>query len=706
MTVTLILAALLPAGAFALLLLVKSVIHYTRGGPRVPEDVMRRFSHYALWWLLILTLWTGLIALCLSGIGVLAYAALMWLLDRPAMFWPALLAGSLALAIGVFRQFCRILLFTPSTLTVSLQYRINRLYPLWQQLSPRRLQGFDALLSGTALLLFLASLLKLTWQGEWLMAVLVLTSVAAVIACFVQGFVRRPVQPVPRRGRKHPERPNVLLIGADTLRADRLSATGYPRTTTPCMDRLAQQGTLFSNCYVPLGRTAPSLASMLTGVWPHHHGVRENFTGDHGSVLPITSLPTLLAREGYHTVAVADWSGADLGKFNFGYQDCLLPDDQWNLKYYLSQGPMDLRLFLTLFTQSEWGRRCLPQLYYLAGVPLTAELGDQTLAALNRMAEREQPFLMTIFMGTTHVPFGSEYPWYLRYSSADYSGDSKFVVSRLADPMEIIEMQEAERSRFDVPQILNLYDACVARFDAELERVLQHLRACDLADDTIVVVFSDHGCDFFENHTWGQGNTVIGSDPSARVPLLIVDPRQPGVGTVDRIVRNIDVVPTLLDILGLKADQALDGVSLTPYLRNPKVDLGLAAYQETGVWLGRIPGRHPEHLVYPNVLEILEVPDAITGTLAFKPEYADVIIEARDRMIRTEDWKLVYLPLKVGAIWQLFDMRRDPGCQTDVAALHPGVFAELKATLIAWIAQDQTREFVADHFVPRTSSLI
>jgi arylsulfatase A-like enzyme len=697
--VSLLLAALVPGAAFALLLLGKSVLHYTRGGPRVPEEVMLQFRSFTLRWLLLLSLWAGVIATTLAGFGVVAYALLAYLCGAGFSLPLAVLAGTLSLGLGGFRQFCRILLYTPSSLTVSLQYRINRLYPLWRLLSPGRLLALDLLILAVLLSLVLATLLKLMGQGQLLAAGELALAAALAAGGGAWCFWQPPISPRKRRGGRHPERPNVLLVGADTLRADRLGAAGYHREVTPCIDELARRGTLFTNCYVPLARTAPSLASLLTGMWPHHHGVRENFISDNQTRLPVTSLPELLAERGYRTVAVSDWAGADLGKFDWRFAECDLPRDQWNLKYYLSQGPMDLRLFLTLFTHSRWGRTFLPQLYYLAGVPLTRDLGDRSLLALNRLADRDEPFLMTVFMGTTHVPYGSEYPWYLRYTQPAYDGDSKFVVSRLADPMEIIEMQEAERSRFDVPQILNLYDACVARFDAELARVLQHLEACDLADDTIVVVFSDHGTDFFENHTWGQGNTVLGSDPSARVPLLILDPRQSGAGAVQQIVRTIDLVPTLLDLIGIESPQAMDGVSLRPYIDKTSASLGLPAFQETGVWLGRIPGRHPDHLIYPNLLEILEVPNPVTGTLAFKPAFEDVIIEARDRMIRTEEWKLVYLPLNSGAIWQLYDVRQDPACLVDVAAEQPEVLARLKAALVAWIEQDRERVFVNEHVV-------
>jgi len=695
-----LLAALLPGAVFALLLLLKSVVHYTRGGPRVPDEVIRRFHGHAVLWLLILAFWAFVISSAHAAAGVALLHLACGLVGCEPGFLLALGVGTAGLVLGVFRAFCRTLLYTPSSLTVSLQYRINRLYPLWRRLSPARLAAFDLLVVTTAIALLLANVWRLAADGRLAEAAGLLLAGLAVAGILAWCAWQPPIRA--RRARPRRDgRPNILLIGADTLRADRLGAAGYHRVVTACIDALATRGTLFTNCYVPLARTAPSLASLLTGMWPHHHGIRENFVPDGETGLPVPSLPELLKPHGYRSVAVSDWAGADLGKLRLHYDECDLPADQWNLKHYLSQGPMDLRLLLTLFTHSRFGRTFLPQLYYLAGVPLTRELGDRSLLAINRLAARGEPFLLTTFMGTTHVPYGSEYPWYLRHSTPEYDGDSKFVVSRLADPMEIIEMQEAERSRFDVPQILNLYDACVARFDAELARILGHLEACGIAEETLLVVFSDHGTDFFENHTWGQGNTVLGSDPSARVPLLILDPREQGAGAVHRIVRTIDLVPTLLELLELPlpAQRAMDGVSLVPYLRGTRADLELPAFQETGVWLGRIPGRHPQHLSYPNVLELLEVPDPRTGTLAFKPKYADTIIEARDRMIRTEDWKLVYLPLEQGALWQLFDLRADPACQNDVADAHPEVLAALKAALTTWIAQDRERHMVGDHVV-------
>ena len=343
--------------------------------------------------------------------------------------------------------------------------------------------------------------------------------------------------------------PNILLVGSDTLRADRLGAFGYRRALTPNIDALGKQGVLFRNCYVPCARTAPSLVSMLTGTWPHTHGIRDNFIADTEVRLNVSTLPQLLKPLGYRTAAVSDWCGSDMGKFAFGFDYADLPEDQWNLKYLIRQGPKDLRLFVSLFTHNRLGRLLLPELYYLGGVPLTSQMGRRARRLVSRLAASPQPFFLNVFYSTTHPPFASEWPWYTRFADPAYAGESKFAMAKLTDPFEIIRRQGAPKEEFDLDQIIDLYDGCVAQFDDEVGRMLRHLEACGLAQNTIVVVYSDHGMEFFEHDTWGQGNSAVG-DFSPRIPLVIRDPRKPAGGTIDAVVRSIDLAPTLLELAG------------------------------------------------------------------------------------------------------------------------------------------------------------
>ena len=473
------------------------------------------------------------------------------------------------------------------------------------------------------------------------------------------------------------------MIGADTLRADRLGALGYRRALTPNIDAMAAEGVLFANCYVPCARTAPSLVSLLTGTWPHTHGIRDNFIPDDQTRLTVAALPQLLKPLGYRSAAISDWCGADLGKLSFGFDYADVPEDQWNLKYFIRQGPKDLRLFLSLFAHNRLGRRLLPEIYYLGGVPLTKQMGQRARRLLSRLAHNNEPFLLNVFYSTTHPPFASEWPWYTRFADPAYADESKFAMAKLSDPFDILRRQGSPREEFDLDQIIDLYDGCVAEFDDEVGKMLRHLDACGLADNTIVAIYSDHGMEFFEHDTWGQGNSAIG-EASPKIPLVIRDPRRPAVGVVHQVVRSIDFAPTLLDLVGAPAVSGMDGVSLANYQRQtigPKLD----AYNETGIWIADIPGLPETHLRYPNLLELTEVPSRESGTLGIKAEYRDIVLAARDRMIRSGHWKLVYQPLQEGYLLMLFDIEADPSCSHNAINQHPEIARSLWGKLERYI---------------------
>ncbi|HKJ88866.1 MAG TPA: sulfatase-like hydrolase/transferase, partial [Gammaproteobacteria bacterium] len=289
----------------------------------------------------------------------------------------------------------------------------------------------------------------------------------------------------------------------------------------------------------------------------------------------------------------------------------------------------------------------------------------------------------------THVPFGSDYPYYLRYSDPAYQGEAKFVMARLNEPEEIIRKQEAPSDAFDIPQIVNLYDGCVKSFDDLVGRVTDSLQKAGLAENTIIVLYSDHGLDFFENETWGQGNTVFGDDPGSRIPVVIADPRALSHGRVREVVRSIDIMPTLLSLVGLPAPDTADGASLAETVRHGAPPPGLDAFAETGLWLGRIQGMDPDHITYPGLFELLEIKDRRTGTLSIKDEYGPVIAEAKDRMIRRGRWKLIRVALRQGPRYRLYDVEQDPLCERDLALEYPEIVAELGARLDEWTARDR-----------------
>jgi arylsulfatase A-like enzyme/GT2 family glycosyltransferase len=672
------------AALASLLLLGSSLATFSRTGPNLREEILKHYSRYTFLALLRLTFWAWVLFSLMAGLGSLLYAALAIGAHGDVSHVGLVLASMLGIAWVLGLQFCRHLLYLPASICASLNILPSRLYGLWKLLSPARLNAVISLSLAIAAGLLAMATARLLAEGRGLELLALWGAVVAYAGIQVWSSWRRDPSPEsvtsPRQGP-----PNIVLIGSDTLRADRLGVLGYQRGLTPNLDKLASRGTLFGQCYVPCARTAPSILSLLTGMWPHHHGVRDNFIADADTDLRVPDLPALLRQHGYATAAVSDWCGADLKKFPFGFDYVDTPDDQWNIKYLIRQGPKNLRLILSLFTHNRFGKTFLPELYYLAGVPMTTELGRHGRQVLNALARGDKPFLLHLFYSTTHPPFGVEFPYYTMLSDPNYSGESKFVMSRLTEPFEIIRRQGQPKEEFDLDQILDLYDSCVSRFDAEVGRMLEHMEKSGLADNTVVVIYSDHGMEFFEHNTWGQGNSAIG-DFSPRVPLIIAGP---GIrpGQHQEVVRSVDLMPTLLQHAGIPLPPNLDGVSLSPALNGEPMP-PLAAFNETGIWIADIPGLPDQHLHYPDLLELLEVPDRQSGTLAVKPEYDAVTILAKDRMIRSDRWKLVYQPLNEGYVLRLFDTLSDPNCELDISADEPEVTGRLWARLEAWMSQD------------------
>ena len=687
--------AAIAASLVVFTLLFFSVRDHTRTGPRVKEEITQHYRYYLFYALVRLGVWSFTICFFLASAGASLYflAIQAWGISYSFLF--LLLCALLSIVVTSAFLFCHYLLHIPSLLISSVRFRFSRLMPLWRQLSPQRLQTLRWLIVLLASGIVLPGFYQIMRDAQWSTAFFYTLQACLYYTTYtwITGSIPNPISSTPKDANQAPpgnknKKPNILMIGSDTLRADRLGSADYVRNLSPHIDQLAEQGVSFSNCYTPLARTAPSLTSMLTGTWPHKHGIRTNYPYDEQLNLPVDNLIHSLNEAGYTTAAITDWAGADLGKINFGFKELNIPQDQWNIKYLLRQGPAGIRLFLSLFSHNHFGKKFLPELYYLAGIPLTQQLFSDTRDLLSNMADSKEPFCINLFTATTHVPFGSNHPYYNLFTPMDYSGDSQFIMTKLASPEEIIEKQELGPEAFDVPQILNLYDGCVIQFDDEVGKLLAHLKDCDLADNTIVVIYSDHGADFFETGSWGQGNTLMGDDPSGRVPLIIHDPRQKQAHVVKQTVRTIDIAPTLLELLALPPLNTMDGQSLVAAMNNPAAELDLLAYQETGLWLGRVPGALPQHLGYPNLLELLDIPDKKSGLMCIKPEFYSRVVRAKDRSVRNDRWKLIAMPTEMGVVYHLYDLQKDPTCINDVSTSEIEVFNTLKAQLDELIAAD------------------
>jgi choline-sulfatase len=321
--------------------------------------------------------------------------------------------------------------------------------------------------------------------------------VAATLGAWLLLLVRHPARIAPGTAAGS----NVLLITIDTLRADRVGAYGNSSGLTPALDRLAESGLRFETALTPVPLTLPAHASILTGLQPFSHGIRNNTAFRLGQT---ATLATMLKEAGYRT-------GAFVGAFVL------------NATFGLNRG-FDVY-------DDRFGYKGDPAGFRIAERRADRVIQPATEWILQATSRTRSP-------GTTGGSDRSR-PW--------------FAWVHLYDPHAPYQAP-AEYGRGRSP-----YDAEVAFTDAMIARGLDTLRAAGQLDRTIIVVVGDHGEALGDHGEATHG--LFTYDATLRVPMLV---NAPGIraGVVRTPVTSVDLVPTVLELLGLAVPSRLDGRSL------------------------------------------------------------------------------------------------------------------------------------------------
>jgi arylsulfatase A-like enzyme len=403
--------------------------------------------------------------------------------------------------------------------------------------------------------------------------------------------------------REKPEPWNVLFLVVDTLRADRLSLYGYSRPTSPNLDALAREAVVFDNARSPAGCTFPSTNSLLTSREPAVFLLQPGGT----MAIPpaVRSLPEILRAHGYATAAVSASPIAratpseinTVGGFGRGFQS--------------------------------FDEECL----------------DEHARCLNDKAERllatlRQPWLLYLHYMEPHAPYRTPPDAPRRFTQAPFQprpsgihpwawrGENWPLLQRIyeGDP-------EHGFNPRDLARLHDLYDEEIAYLDSELARLVARLRERRLLDRTLIVLAADHGEEQYEHAGYGHCRDLAW-ETVLRTPLLL---RIPGVAPARRkeLVDNLDVVPTLLDYLGVPGE-GLDGVSLRPAIEND---------------------RPVQRLAFGN--------------------------QGDTRTVTDGAWKLSYDLISDRV--RLFDLAADPGETADLAAKRPEEARRLEAVLLRWM---------------------
>lgn len=490
------------------------------------------------------------------------------------------------------------------------------------------------------------------------------------------------------------KRPNILILASDSLRADRLSCNGYEKPTSPTIDALAAKSVNFQKCFTPISSTVESLTTMMSGQYPHTHGLQHMFPNK-AQVTNVNEKAPALARvlrdQGYETSVMGDWCAGVFDVMPMGFESVQATTFD-NFKVYMSQAVYLAHSAMPLYYDNPIGYFLFPKLECSAFYVTPDVVTDRVVDRLAVQSRSQKPFFWTVFYSCTHIPYTTEEKYSSQFTDPKYQGPHKHQFQFNVDQwIGSVDMANKWRTMppEDVAQISGLYDGCVRKFDDCVKKVLDQLKATGQLDNTIVLITGDHGDDLFEpNTTFGHGLTFNGGDQNSNIPAILYVPgREKSPEKVTKVVRSIDFAPTLLDLAGLGRDPRMEGMSLTPYLKEPKTaDLGLAFFGETSYLFCKryIPGEEP--LSYDASMDsTTQIDENFDCHFVLKDKYQDLVIQTKERVLRTERWKLVFTPGQHYDIVRLYDLRHDPHCERDVKLQYPEVFSTMKDHLWRWM---------------------
>jgi arylsulfatase A-like enzyme len=340
-----------------------------------------------------------------------------------------------------------------------------------------------------------------------------------------------------------PGTPNVLVIVVDTLRADHVSFYGYPRPTTPNLDRIAREGVVFDNAISTAPWTMPSHASMVTGRYPHEHGA----VGEHGLDDHLPTVAEAFRDRGFRTGGFSGNSFYFCRRAGFARGFLHFED------YFYSVGD--------ILHRTIWGR--IVNHFIPTGVPALEEVPERQRAEqINERAlrwidrDRAHPFFVFLNYFDLHDPYLPEEPF-----------RSKF--SRTPNPGGLIDTDYPTLSPDQLQSEVDAYDGAVNYVDEQIGRMFAELQKRGLDRNTIVVITGDHGEAFGEHNLVSHRNSLYRA--LIHVPLIYWEPVKIPAGVrIDRPVTLASLPATVLDLAGAGNQRQFPTASLAELWTHPQ----------------------------------------------------------------------------------------------------------------------------------------
>ena len=359
--------------------------------------------------------------------------------------------------------------------------------------------------------------------------------------------------------RRQRRRPNIILIGIDSLRRDHMSCYGYDRLTTPHIDRLAAESTLFTQTFSAHIPTTSAYASMLTGM--------DAFTTQvvalrhKGPLRPeVSTLAEVLAEEGYNTTCV-------------GFS-----------------GNPSSRGFQTYLDYPGWGS------WNEGRSPKAQNLNDVAIPELESLAKKRAPFFLFLRHMDPHAPYLPPAP----YERMFYHGNETDPSNKSMEPVMSFKpfcdffASWMPPGITDKDYVVAQYDGAVAYMDAAMQSILTAVQSLGISGHTIIILNGDHGETLYEHECWFDHHGLY--EPTLVVPLMI---RYPGVmpagKRVDGYNQHKDLMPTILELAEIQRDDIqFDGRSLMPLVSGEVASYESEFYITECTWMRKHGWRTPQ----------------------------------------------------------------------------------------------------------------
>jgi choline-sulfatase len=416
-------------------------------------------------------------------------------------------------------------------------------------------------------------------------------------------------------------KPNVLLIAIDALRADHLSCLGYRKIETPNIDRIAREGVFFTNCIAQASWTLPSFGSIFTSKYPSQHGAERQQIRKNNS-----SEDVIIVRDGF--LYEENTTLAEILKVNDYYTAAFQPN-------IIASSPVGFNQGVDFYFNCYKYKNLL--LERAAGWISKREVSRLFYPSFKYAEDKKIVKYMTRWLKSNH--------------------DKQFYIHVLFfDCHEYYLKKKGSKDKYHIPSV-ELYDAAIQKADEHIGEIYDHLKEMQILDQTIFILLSDHGEEFGDHGGYNRGygyeydagklHSHTFYDELIRIPLIIRYPKKiKGNTTVNQQVRSIDILPTILSLLGISCEEVFEGVDLSKNNFSPAENL--RAFSES----------------------ILE------GT--------------EKKSIRTKDWKLIYHP--VSKMYELYNIAQDPEEKKNLAYKKDEIFLSLKNELFSWMERMSKQE--------------